>query len=447
MLLVAGVGLGALIALAVCYGLATKSLILGSVEGRWTYDYVRLAFQPRQLFVFLALAAACGALLALPLSSRNVVVHLALWIVVATGSHWLLRSHARSQLETIFVSPAANSFYTTSQEHEPADLLARFNRIRQNAPWHGRSNMPGKTLLIQGLTLISLRTDVLPWLVIITSNLGAILMFGLARDLFDSSRTALYAAVLYLFTPGRVLFFPLMNSVTPLLVLGCAWLLVRWLKTGALAYAVAMGVAVYALVFFEPLPLVMGLLFLGLITASIARGQIGMERVLWHGCAASAAFIATFETVALLTDFNLLRAFRQIGAHAVEFNELEARPYGTWVRANLGEFLFAAGPCQVVLGCVAIAYARVSGAGWRAALLHPLTVVSSGLFAVLITTDLLGLNRGEVLRLWTFLACFFQLPAAYLCAEAGNRRIFMVVLGATLLQLSLAVAMVRFVVT
>ncbi len=439
--------MGTVVALGVCYGIATKSLVLGSIEGRWTYQYVRQPFPVRQLLVFLALAAGSAGLLSIPLRTRTGVLHLALWIVFATGAHWLLRSHARSEMKAIFVSPAANSFYTTAQEHHPADLLARFNRIRRDAPWHGRSNMPGKTLLIQGLTLISTRTDVLPWLVIITSNLGAILIFGLARDLFESPRTAVHAAVLYLFTPARVLFFPLMNSVTPLLVLGCAWLLMRWLRTGAHVYPVAIGVALYALVFFEPLPLVMGLLFLSVIFAAAVRGEIEWERFLLQGCAAVVAFVATFEAVVFLTDFNLLRAFRQIGAHAIEFNELEARPYATWVRSNLGEFIFAAGPCQIVLACVAVAYRRITGSGWRASLLDPLTVISVGLFAVLITTNLLGVNRGEVLRLWTFLACFFQLPAAYLCSVAGHRNAFPVVLGVTLLQLSLAVAMVRFVVT
>ena len=437
---------GTLLALILCAAVATRTWTLGSLEGGWTYQYVRRPFPVRQLWVFAVLALSAAGLLLLPLTRRTVWLNLAIWILFATGAHWVLRSHYPAELEMVFVSPAANSFYTTAQDHGPSDLLARFNRIRRDAPWHGRSNMPGKTLLVHVLTTITPRTELLPWLLIAVSNLGALIIFGLARDLFDSSRAALYAAVLYLFTPARVVFFPLMNTVTPLFALGCAWLLVRWLKTGASIYPVALGVALYALVFFEPLPLVMGLLFLMLVAGALARREIAWERFLFQGCASVVVFIATYEAVLWTTGFDLFPAFRQIGAHAVEFNALEARPYGIWVRANLAEFLFGAGPLQMILALVALGY-RAPGDDWRASLRHPPTLVCAGLFAVLVTTNLIGLNRGEVVRLWIFLACFFQLPAAYLCATATGRLGIIIVVGATLLQLSLAGAMIRFIVT
>ena len=84
--------------------------------------------------------------------------------------------------------------------------------------------MPGKLLLIDALQQVSARADVLPWLVIGISNLGAILLTCFVRDLFDDSRPALYAALLYLFLPARTFFLPLMNTVTPLVILpapGC----------------------------------------------------------------------------------------------------------------------------------------------------------------------------------------------------------------------------------
>ena len=434
-----------MLALTVSAAVATQSWTLGSVEGRWIYLYARRPFPWRQLLVFVTIAAPAAGLLFLRPRPRSVWINVAIWILFATGAYWLLRSHVQEDLQTVFVSPVANSFYTVAQEHTPSDVLSRFGRTRRAAPLHGRSNMPGKTLLIHALTAVTTRTDLLPWLLIILSNLGALLVFGLARDLFDSPRAAVYAAVLYLFTPARLFFFPLMNTVTPLFGLGCAWLLVRWLKTGATVYPVALGVALYALVMFEPLPLVLGLLFLLLIAGAIARGEIGWERFALQGCATIVMFIATFQAVLWTTGFDLARGFEQIGAHAVEFNTLEARPYGTWVWANLGEFLFGVGPSQLVLALVALAHSTASGQDWRISLRHPLTLTAAGLFAVLLTTDLIGLNRGEVIRLWIFLACFFQLPAAYLCATVNNRTAIAIVLGATLLQVSLAVGMIRFI--
>ena len=51
------------------------------------------------------------------------------------------------------------------------------------------------------------------------------------RDLFDDRQTALLSLVLYLFVPGKLFFFPLLNTVTPVLILTCAYLLQRWLLT------------------------------------------------------------------------------------------------------------------------------------------------------------------------------------------------------------------------
>jgi hypothetical protein len=65
---------------------------------------------------------------------------------------------------------------------------------------------------------------------------------------------------------------------------------------------------------------------------------------------------------------------------------------------------------------------------------------------VLLATDLIGINRGEVVRLWIFLACFFQIPAAYVCARLGNRAAMVPVLATTVLQSALGTSMIGFVV-
>ena len=155
-------------------------------------------------------------------------------------------------------------------------------------------------------------------------------------------------------------------------------------------------------------------------------------------------FIATFQAVLWTTGFDLARAFEQIGAHAVEFNTLRRgrteRGYGRTSASFCSE-----SDRLMVLALVALAHTTASGQNSRISLRHPLTLTAAGLFAVLLTTDLIGLNRGEVIRLWIFLACFFQLPAAYLCATVNNRTAIAIVLGATLLQVSLAVGMIPFI--
>jgi hypothetical protein len=99
------------------------------------------------------------------------------------------------------------------------------------------------------------------WVAVVAGTIGAVLMYVFTRELFGDRDTALFAAVLYLFVPARLLFFPLMNTITPVVVLTCACLLLRWLRFASPAYAVLLGVALFGLVLFEPLVLVIGLLF------------------------------------------------------------------------------------------------------------------------------------------------------------------------------------------
>jgi hypothetical protein len=440
-----GVVAGVVIAVAVCAAIAMQAWTLGSMEGRWTYGYVR-TFAWSYLLVGAAVAVACAALLRLPHSGTGAVGAAVVWVVFATGAHGVLRTYAPYDLETLFVSPGASSFYTFAHQQTPADILARFNRARQHAPLHARSNMPGKTMAIYALERVSARTDVLPWLLVAVSNAGALLMFAFVRELFRDNRVASYSAIFYLFTPARLFFFPIMNIVTPLFVLGCAWLVVRWLRTSRSGYAAGLGVALYALVFFEPLPLVMGLLFAALAAHAVVRGDIGWERLAALSALVVVVFIVTTEAVHALTGFQLVHAMRQLSAHAVEFNAIEGRPYGTWVVANLAEFFFAAGPAQLVIAGVTLWVACGSATNRRAALLNPAAVLCLGLFAVLFVTDIIGVNRGEVTRLWIFLACVFQIPAAYACAVLDSRRAAAAVLAVTVLQVSLAVPMIRFVV-
>src|SRR5262249_12836597 len=148
-------------------------------------------------------------------------------------------------------------------------------------------------------------------------------------------RVAMYSAVLYLFVPAKLYFFPLLNTVTPVIALACAALLLKWLRNGSAVYAAALGAALYGLVFFEPLPLVMGLLFALLVLRAQALGQITWRQVLIQAGIGAAAWLFTYGAVRLLTGFDLLSAFREISGHAVQFNADAGRPYSIWVRANL----------------------------------------------------------------------------------------------------------------
>ena len=70
----------------------------------------------------------------------------------------------------------------------------------------------------------------LAWLIVGLSNLGAVLLYILVRTLFADRFVAGLSAILYLFTPAKLYFFPLLNTVTPVAVLVCACLMVGWLN-------------------------------------------------------------------------------------------------------------------------------------------------------------------------------------------------------------------------
>ena len=59
--------------------------------------------------------------------------------------------------------------------------------------------------------------------------------------------------------------------------------------------------------------------------------------------------------------------------------------------------------------------------------------------------DVIGVNRGEVTRLWIFLACLAQIPAAYVCRRVESAVAFGLVIVATLVQAALGTAMIGFV--
>jgi hypothetical protein len=441
----AAVLLGVSLALYVSYRVATQSLLLGSVEGRSVYPYVR-PFAFSSVALAAGVSAAVWSLLFLPSPAvSRKAWWLIVWIAAALALQAALRALTPYSFERIFSSEGANSFYTVTTRYFASTVLSEFERVREFWPLHAQSNMPGKLMLVYALRNLSRRPEVLAWLVVLVSNLGAVFLYLFVRDLVGDTRAGMYAAILYLFVPAKLFFFPLLNTVTPVAALACAWLSLRWLQTGGSIWAAAFGAALYGLTFYEPLPLVLGLLFAALALGSISRGEITWPRLAAQSGIVALAFAATFLAVRSWVGFDMYGAARLIARHALEFNVSAGRPYGVWVRANAREFLFGVGVAQVVLfaAVLAIGLWRITRGSER--LNQPMTVFCLGLAAVAIVTDLLGINRGEVIRLWIFLACFFQAPAAYLCARLESRAALALVLTTTVLQSALGTAMIGFI--
>jgi methylthioxylose transferase len=439
--------LGSILALYVCYLVAAQELLVGSRDGRWVYGYLQ-PFRYWTLIMVLGSSVACFWLLreedsgSLTKPWRQIFA----WLMIGLGVQVALRSLSPFSFERIFTSTGANSFYTVTTHYFASTVMTDFDRMREYFPLHAQSNMPGKVMLLYALRYLSKEPVVLAWLIVLVSNLGAVLMYFFVKDLFyDDKRMAKIAAVLYLLVPSKLFFFPLMNTVTPVVTLLSACLLMRWLTRGLGIYAWLLGISLYALVFFEPLPLVMGVLFAALVIRTLAVSEVTASRFAIHAGFVVLGFAAAYAAVFFVFGFDLLHAFRQIATDAVAFNEKAGRPYDIWVRENLKEFLFGMGVCQAVLVAAALVDGLLRNDVTEPRLGRPIVVLCLSLVVTLVATDLIGINRGEITRLWIFLACFFQIPAAYVCARLETRLAVGVVIATTLLQAGLGTAMIGFI--
>ena len=216
------------------------------------------------------------------------------------------------------------------------------------------------------------------------------------------------------------------------------------MRTARAAYPALLGVALYAMVLFDPLLLSLGLLFAAIMVHSLWMDGIQPAPIVRQLGIGIAAFAATYVLFLTAFRFDLFRTLNELRLESAAFNVEEHRPYGVWVVQNLLDFGFGVGACQVALfGAVIVnAVRRPSTSGLIG---RPIAVASFGLAAVLLAIDLLGVNRGEVTRLWIFLACLWQIPAAYVCARLNSRGALMLLLSATLLQGALGTAMIGFV--
>ena len=370
------------------------------------------------------------------------------WCLLAVVIQGLLRSLTPYPLGAMFSSDMANSFYSVALKFDVESILGDYERLRPRWPLHAHSNLPGKLLLVRALvSFVSTRPEVLAWAVVVLSNLGGVLLYIFVRRLFADRFIAALSVILYLFTPAKFYFFPLLNTVTPVVVFACVCLLLQWLKTGRAIYAAALGVATYGLVLFEPTALVAGVLFGVLLVHAIVKGSIPLRSAVFQMGIGFLTLAATHVVMNLAFDFDLISAFRAVAADAAAFNLQARRPYDIWVRQNIFDFLFGVGFCQIVLFGAAL----VDGAiGLKTHERSPASIsivlLCSSILAMVAVTDVIGVNRGEVIRLWIFLACFWQIGAAYVCRRLDSPVAFTLVLLSTLLQNALGTARFAFVV-
>ncbi|HEY1187287.1 MAG TPA: hypothetical protein VGE74_06495 [Gemmata sp.] len=406
--------------------LLLDDVFYGSADGKWLYPLIN-GNVDWPINLGLMLAALAGALVALTWrhAEQAPVLVVVVWLGFGSWAQSQMRELAPFP-DTDVVGSKYDCFCKESKSYQPGRFLREFHTIAPDLHFHVRANMAGKVLFYHLIRVVSDKSPTLVWLVFGASNLGAVLAYAIVWELFRDRRAALAALVLYLFLPSKLFFFPLLNSVTPVFILFLLWLQVRYLAKPHAGWLAAMGVALYALVLFEPLPLVTGLVFLALIGRAWALGAIARKHVLSVLVLVPVAFFVVDLLVWWGFGYEIMSAFRFALHDAQEFNKQQNRPYGLWVVFNLVETLsntgllasglalglFAAGAVRLVR-----AFRSVGWAGVRVIACEPGVCLSFSTLATLLVVDALGVNRGETVRLWIFLGVFLVLPVSGLCGR------------------------------
>ncbi len=347
-------------------------------------------------------------------------------------------------------SDQANGFYSAALRDSPIETLARYKVLDPSSPMHVEGNMPGKTLLFQLLEPFTSDPRIMGYAIIALSTLGALLLYGICRRLFGDPWVALYALILYALVPSRFFFFPILNTVTPVLMLLCLYLFVVYMDSKRGVWLWLLGCALYMLILFEPSPLATGLIFMAILLVATKEGQLSKEDVGRLLLYPFLAFLCVYVAFFVLFDFDLVGAFSAVLTEAGAFNLAESRGYWPWIGANMREFFYAAGTPLVIIFAYGVArlfhqWWAAKGVGRRWTMD---TAFVMGLLATFTAVLFLGINRGETSRLWIYLAVLFPIPAALLIAATPRRSLLVFFVGSTLvIQSVVALQRVDFVLS
>ncbi|HYB94334.1 MAG TPA: hypothetical protein VEC39_05140, partial [Vicinamibacterales bacterium] len=212
--------------------------------------------------------------------------------------------------------------------------------------------------------------------------------------------------------PARSYFMPVMNVMTPVFLLVPLCLLEVYLRTRRTWLLAAAGAASYWLILFEPLPLIAAPIALAQVVRRVRARHIATTDAVRALVYPVLIVTAIHLAMRLLVGFDTVAAFLTAWEDARRFNAANERPYGLWAFHNVKDALLHAGVGQAALFLIGLALLprRRSGFDGVAWLIATLAFV----FVML---AVLGINRGETVRLWIFLGVLLQIAAASICAS------------------------------
>jgi len=182
--------------------------------------------------------------------------------------------------------------------------------------------------------------------------------------------------------------------------------------------------------FFEPALFSLGLLFLAML---VIYKKIKIKKIIAY---TAGSFLAAHVFMIAAFKFNFVTTLMSIAQ--TSSLGIAYRPYTIWLFENLRNFFIGAGivpSLLFILACIMIFKIKKSA-----------SIITLATLMTIIILDISGLYKGEVARLWIFLMPFIHIIAAYYIAEKLHPRTFYLTIICTIIQSSIAMSMVGFVI-
>jgi hypothetical protein len=416
------------------YMVYMRDLVLGSSAGKWVYPYLENV-QPIPLWMPVTALLFLGLMIFL--GSQWIQVHEMLTLAISFLSliiiQVLLHRVYVIPLGTIVQSNVANAFYTPAMRYSALEILMKFDELLPQLLSHAKSNMPGKILLFEFFKLFTSSPRIMGYMVVAFSSVGSLLLYGICKRLFLDQRAAYFAFILYALIPGRLYFLPILNTVTPVFILLCLYLFLLYLEKKHWLLAGLLGIALYFLILFEASPLTTGIIFVGILIYTVREKRLDARDVLRLCSSLFLAFVGIYILFSLVFNFNLFPTFLYMLKDAAQFNSRADRGYFIWLGENIKDFFFSVG-LPVMIIYIYLAAHLFSDWEMLKDIRHwPMeNIYIVTLLVTILVVDLLGINRGEVMRLWIYLAVFFQVPAALFLAKIRKGEVMLFIVSGTL---------------
>jgi hypothetical protein len=187
------------------------------------------------------------------------------------------------------------------------------------------------------------------------------------------------------------------------------------------------------MVLFEPSLLVTGLIFVGILVNAILEKRLSRKDIFKIFLYTMLAFLCTYAIFLVIFSFDLLQAFLYIMKQNVGFNASHRKDYWLWIVENIKEFLYSAGTPIILsfffANIISLIKWRTSKGIVRWSLENMVTWAMLVTFGVVLFS---GVNRGEVSRLWIYLAACFPIPAALFISKVPKSMILFLAVAFTL---------------